>query len=138
MEWRGLIFDDLERYVRHELKGDIRRTGTVEDVTNDIDFSLMGVNAAQHRQRAMAYLAEKLGCRNTPESFEHLLRAGAFTDPRRAHLYDTLDPSVAVLVQARQAPREEHLMLLHDLQMAEQAGELMLATSLRDELRKAA
>jgi hypothetical protein len=128
-----------------------RRTGTAANVTNDVDFSLLGPDAAEHRQLAMADLARTLDCANTPEASEHIVRAGAFTDPRRAYLDDVLEPDVAMPSRpARRHARrtsgccdeehlrllrdEEHLRLLRDLRLAEEAGEFATAGALRAEL----
>ena len=132
MEWRNAIFDDLEQYVKNELKGEVQRTGTVKNFTNDIDMSFTGATATATKDAASKYLAARLGTDN----FERMMMAGLFTDPRRMHLYDVLPAALREKVAAVTASHQEGLIWNRRLYDATHAGNTQLAETIRSQMRE--
>ncbi len=131
MEWRNAIFDDLERYVREQLHGEVQRTGTVKNFTNDIDMSFTGATATATKEQAAQYLAQRLGT----SDFDHVMMAGLFTDPRRMHIYDVLPAAIRERVAARTASHQEGLIWNRRLYDAVHAGDTGMAEAIRSQMR---
>lgn len=110
MEWRDAVFEDLQKYVKEELHGDVTRTGTRENFTNDMDISFTGKNASEVREKAMKYLAGRLGVESDPRAIDMIIMGGLFTDPRRMHLYDVLPEGIRDSMAQRQAAKERDLI----------------------------
>ncbi len=136
MRWRDAVFTDLEDYVRQTLRGDVQRTGTAKNVTNDIDMSFVGPRAAEVKHGAAEYLARRLGVPPSDAEFNRLMLAGLFTDPRRMHAYDILPDSIRAQMAATQATVEEGLIWNHRLWQATQAGNEELSASIRTQMRE--
>ncbi|MBU4295127.1 MAG: DUF4157 domain-containing protein [Desulfobulbaceae bacterium] len=136
MQWRNSVFDELERYVREELGGEVQRTGTQRVFSNDIDMSFIGPNSAQVRSQAAEYLARRLGVENSPQAFDRMMLAGLFTDPRRMHAYDTLPSAVREQVARRQAAQEEQLIWNRRVWEAVEAGRNEMADEVRRMMRE--
>jgi hypothetical protein len=134
MAWRNAVFEDLERYVREVLEGEVQRTGTVTNFTNDIDMSFVGANSSSVRNGAMEYLAGRLGVGNSPREFEQLMMAGLFTDPRRMHIYDILPQAIRDMMARRQAGKEQALIWNRRLWEATEAGDDVLASTIREQM----
>ncbi len=131
MQWRDAIFDDLERYAREELHGEVQRTGTVKNFTNDIDMSFTGATSAATKEQAAQYLARRLGT----DDFQHVMMADLFTDPRRMHIYDVLPAAIRERVAARTAAHQEQLIWNRRLFDAVESGNAELAESIRGQMR---
>jgi hypothetical protein len=110
MDWRDAVFEDLQKYVKEELKGDVTRTGTRDNFTNDMDISFTGNNASEVRAKAMKYLAGRLGVPSDPGAIDMIIMGGLFTDPRRMHMYDVLPEGIRKTMAARQAAKERDLI----------------------------
>jgi hypothetical protein len=134
MAWRSAVFDDLERFVKDELKGQVQRTGTQTKFSNDIDMSFIGHNAAEVKDGAARYLAAKLGA--DPKEFDLIMMAGLFTDPRRMHAYDVLPAAIREKIASKAAAQEESLIWNRRLFEATHSGDETLATSIRDEMKR--
>jgi hypothetical protein len=134
MAWRDAIFDDLQQYAEKTLKGEVKRTGTVEKFSNDIDMSFMGKNASEVRDGAAQYLSKRLGVANSPGEFDRLLMAGLFTDPRRMHAYDGIPDALRETIARVQASKQESLIWNRRLWEATQHGDEALAKHIRDEM----
>jgi hypothetical protein len=137
MAWRDSVFSDLESYVREQLQGEVQRTGTVRNVTNDIDMSFTGPRAAEVKQAAAEYLARRLGTGSDAAAFDRMLMAGLFTDPRRMHAYDVLPAPLRERVAAEQAAKEEGLIWNHRLWQARESGAEELVREIRDQMQRA-
>jgi hypothetical protein len=137
MAWRDSVFADLESYVREQLQGEVQRTGTVRNVTNDIDMSFTGPRAAEVKQAAAEYLARRLGVGSDAAAFDRMLMAGLFTDPRRMHAYDVLPAPLRERVAAEQAAKEEGLIWNHRLWQARESGAEELVREIRDQMQRA-
>ena len=135
MAWRNSIFSDLEEYVVRELKGQVQRTGTAGKLSNDIDMSFTGANAAQIKNQASEYLARRLGVSNSPKEFQRIMMADLFTDPRRMHAYDMLPAAVRERVAANQAAKQEQLIWNRRLYEAVHEGDEALATEIRSQMQ---
>ena len=136
MAWRTSVFDDLERYVREELHGEVRRTGTATRFSDDIDMLFTGANAAEVQTQAAEYFARRVGIENSPTSFDHLMMAGLFTDPRRLHAYDVLPAAIRDRVASAQAAKEEQLIWNRRLWEATEHGDEGMATTFRSEMQR--
>ena len=134
MAWRDAIFDDLQQYAEKTLKGEVKRTGTVEKFSNDIDMSFIGHNASEVRDGAAQYLARRLGVANSPAEFDRLLMAGLFTDPRRMHAYDGIPDALRESIARVQASKQESLIWNRRLWEAMHHGDDALATHIRGEM----
>ena len=134
MQWRNSVFDDVERFVRQDLGGEVQRTGTVGNFSNDIDMSFIGANASEVRNAAGEYLARRLGVANSPREFDMMMMAGLFTDPRRMHAYDTLPDTIRSAMSSRQAAKEEALIWNRRLWEALQEGDEALARTVREQM----
>lgn len=134
MTWRSAVFDDLERFVKDELKGQVQRTGTQTKFSNDIDMSFIGHNATEVKDGASRYLAAKLGA--DPKEFDLIMMAGLFTDPRRMHAYDALPAAIREKIAGKAAAQEESLIWNRRLWEATHAGDETLAASVREEMKR--
>jgi hypothetical protein len=134
MQWRNSVFSDLERYVTRDLEGQIQRTGTSVDFSNDIDMSFIGPNASEVRDAASQYLARRLGVDNSPQAFDRLMMAGLFTDPRRMHAYDGLPGAMRDAIARTQAAKQEQLIWNRRLWEAAQHNDENLARQIRTEM----
>ena len=118
-----------------ELKGQVQRTGTAGKLSNDIDMSFTGANAAQIKNQASEYLARRLGVSNSPKEFQRIMMADLFTDPRRMHAYDMLPAAVRERVAANQAAKQEQLIWNRRLYEAVHEGDEALATEIRSQMQ---
>ena len=134
MQWRSSVFADLERYVTGTLQGQVQRTGTATNFSNDIDMSFIGPRAAEVRDAASQYLARRLGVDNSPAAFDRIMMAGLFTDPRRMHAYDGLPDAIREAVARTQAAKQEQLIWNRRLWEATHAGDENLARHIRGEM----
>jgi len=136
MQWRNSVFDDLETFVQEVAEGKVQRTGTTGNFSNDIDMSFVGSNAAEARQKAMSYLAHRLGVENSPKAFDRMMMAGLFTDPTRIHAYDTLPSAIREMMARRQASLQEQLIWNRRVYEALDAGDQQMVEALRDMMRE--
>jgi hypothetical protein len=118
-EWRNGVYRDLEEYIgtlakEGEVPGDlIQRTGTMKDVSNDVDISFLGEHATENRERAAQFLAGRTGLSPSIFELDRLLQIGLFTDPRRIHMFDQW-PQLAAKLDAMTAQAQEQLMWSSD------------------------
>lgn len=131
--WRKQLVDDLEKYVREELGGELKRTGTLDKFTSDLDISLLGPNAAANRDKALSFLAGRSG--TTPDNLGKLLYTDLFTDPRRMHLLDELPEGIRKAIAKEAATYERDLIWNQRLYQALEAGEESLAIEIRDQMK---
>ncbi|MHB0937059.1 MAG: eCIS core domain-containing protein [Armatimonadota bacterium] len=112
--WRQSIYQDLEEFIGAQ---NIKRTGTASKFTNDMDISLLGIEANSDVLRARQFLASRAGV--GPDEIEDLLYASFFSDPRRMHLYATLSPELASRLTTRRAAFETELIWSRRISLAE-------------------
>jgi hypothetical protein len=141
MAWRDGMMSDIEAFVR-TLEGGVdeagtaavRRTGSQGRFTNDFDVSLLGPHASRNRDKLRSFVAGRIG--TSPGELGHLLLADFFTDPRRLHLYDQLDPALRAEVGARAEKVAEATIMSRTLHDAEQAGNTELAETIRAQMKE--
>ncbi len=111
--WRDAAGTDLKKFIeslRTSADGEaplIKETGTLDNITNDLDISLLGPNAAQNKVKAAQYLGGRTGLGADPGVLAKLLDIGLFTDPRRMHLFDQFPDLQAKLAQRTMKFEEE-------------------------------
>ncbi len=88
MRWRDGLLKDLQDFIAKETAegGQVVRTGTATNVTNDMDMSMFGEMAAQNGEKAKQFLAGRAGI--GVDELDHVLNAEIFVDPSRMHLQD--------------------------------------------------
>ncbi len=142
MRWRDGMIGDIEAFVR-ELPGGIdretgqvavKRTGSQGAFTNDFDVSLLGPHASKNRSAVRSFMAGRAG--TTPDRLGELLLADFFTDPRRLHLYDQLDPALRAEVSARAEKVAEATILNKTLHDAQQAGNDQLVRAIEQQMEQ--
>lgn len=136
MAWRDGILADIEAFVRtlpggvdEAGKAAVKRTGSQGKFTNDLDVSLLGPHASKNRGSVRSFVAGRLG--TTPDQLKFLVLADFFTDPRRLHLYDKLDPVLRATISGRAEKVAEGTIFARLLHDAEEAGNKELAKQLR-------
>ncbi|MGB1250259.1 MAG: hypothetical protein ACPG8W_06470 [Candidatus Promineifilaceae bacterium] len=132
--WRKSIFEDLQEYVTKELGGDLQRTGTKGDFTNDLDISLLGPNASVNREKALSFLAGRAG--SNTDNISKILYCDLFTDPRRIHIYDTLAPEIRESVAQKAAAMEQELIYSRRIFNALEAGDDEMARLIREQMQE--
>jgi len=141
MSWRDGMIGDIEAFVK-TLPGGVddaggaavKRTGSQGKVTNDFDVSLLGPHASKNRASVRSFMAGRVG--TTPDRLGLLLYADFFTDPRRLHLYDRLDPALRAEVGARAEKVAEATIMARTLDDAEKAGNKELAAQIRAQMKE--
>jgi len=136
MAWRDGVMGDVEAFVRtlpggvdETGKAAVKRTGSQGKFTNDLDISLLGPHASENRGAVRSFVAGRLG--TTPDQLKFLALADFFTDPRRLHLYDKLDPALRATISSRAEKVAEGTIFARMLHDAEAAGNSQLAKQLR-------
>ena len=113
MRWRDGLLHDLEAFIAKETaeQGQVVRTGTKTNVTNDMDMSMFGDMAAQNGEKAKQFLAGRAGI--GVDELDHVLNAEVFVDPSRMHLQDVVKglPDDVRREISRQAARYEEQMV---------------------------
>ena len=141
LAWRDGMMGDIEAYVK-TLPGGVdaagaaavKRTGTQGKFTNDFDVSLLGSSASKNRNALRSFVAGRVG--TTPDRLGELLLADFFTDPRRLHLYDALDPALRQEIGTRAEKVAESTIMNKTLSDAEQAGNKALAEQIRNQMKE--
>ena len=141
MGWRDGMIGDIQEFVK-TLPGGIdetgaaavKRTGSQGKFTNDFDISLLGPHASANRNAVRSFVAGRVG--TTPDRLGQLLLADFFTDPRRLHLYDQLDPALRAEVGARAEKVAESTIMNKTLHDAEWAGNKELAAQIRAQMEQ--
>jgi hypothetical protein len=136
LAWRDGILGDIETYVKtlpggvdEAGKAAVKRTGSTGEFTNDFDVSLLGPHASENRNAVRSFVAGRLG--TTPDRLKFLVLADFFTDPRRLHLYDQLDPILRARIASRAEKVAEGTIFARMLHDADKAGNVELAKALR-------
>ncbi|MCY7419857.1 MAG: hypothetical protein LH650_15460, partial [Chloroflexi bacterium] len=136
MSWRDGMMGDIEAFVRTLPGGAdatgaaaVKRTGGQGDFMNDFDISLLGPHASKNRASLRSFVAGRAG--TTPDRLGELLLSDFFTDPRRLHLYDQLDPVLRAEVGQRAEKVAEATIMAKTLDDAEKAGNKELAEQIR-------
>jgi hypothetical protein len=92
-------------------------TGSGGKLSNDLDVSVLGPNAARDRERVRMWLAARAG--GSPDELRRLIYCDVFTDPLRMHPADLaaagLSDSVREQINRVQAARQEQLLHNHRL-----------------------
>jgi hypothetical protein len=133
MAWREKLYKDLKEYARKELGGNLERTGSRGNFTNDLDISLLGPDAAANRDRVRSWLAGRSG--TSPNKLGKLLNADFFTDPRRMHLLDELPDAARKKVAKLAAGFERDLIWNQRLYQAIKSGDDSLVVEIRDQMK---
>lgn len=140
MSWRDAFMGDVEAFVRtleggvdETGKAAVKRTGSQGKFTNDFDVSLLGPNASKNRNAVRSFMAGRVG--TSPDRLGEMLLADFFTDPRRLHLYDQLDPALRAEVGTRAEKVAESTIMAKTLHDAEEAGNKELAAQIRDQMK---
>jgi hypothetical protein len=140
MSWRDGLMGDIEAFVRTLPGGAdetgaaaVKRTGSQGKFTNDFDISLLGPHASKNRASLRSFVAGRVG--TTPDRLGELLLSDFFTDPRRLHLYDQLDPVLRAEVGARAEKVAEATIMARTLDDAEKAGNKELAAQIRAQMK---
>lgn len=113
--WRDAVNGDLKKFIeslRTTVDGDaplIQETGTLENVTNDLDISFLGPNASQNKAKAAQFLGGRTGFGADPGLLDKMVYIGLFTDPRRMHLFDQF-PEIQAKLAKRTMKFEEELI----------------------------
>jgi hypothetical protein len=141
MAWRDGMIGDIEAFVKtlpggidKEGQVAVKRTGSQGKFTNDFDVSLLGPHASKNRAALRSFVAGRVG--TSPDRLGELLLADFFTDPRRLHLYDQLDPALRAEVGARAEKVAESTIMAKTLHDAEQAGNKELAERIRAQMKE--
>jgi hypothetical protein len=141
MAWRDGLMGDIDAFVRtleggvdEAGKAAVKRTGSQGKFTNDFDVSLLGPHASRNRDKLRSFVAGRVG--TSPDQLGHLLLADFFTDPRRLHLYDQLEPALRAEVGTRSAKVAEATIMARTLHDAEQAGNTELAAAIRAQMKE--
>jgi hypothetical protein len=141
MSWRDAFMGDIEAFVRtleggvdETGKAAVKRTGSQGSFTNDFDVSLLGPNASKNRNAVRGFVAGRAG--TTPDRLGEMLLSDFFTDPRRLHLYDQLDPVLRAEVGTRAEKVAESTIMAKTLHDAEAAGNKELATQIRTQMKE--
>jgi hypothetical protein len=133
LEWREAIRKDLLREFGPER---VRATGSVGKLSNDLDVSTLGPNAARDRERVRAWIAARAG--GSPDDLRRMLFCDVFTDPLRMHPADLaaagLGPEVREQISRAQVVRQEQLLMNHRLYEAKAAGNTQAADAIRQEM----
>lgn len=141
MSWRDAFMGDINAFVR-TLEGGVdeagqaavKRTGTQGKFTNDFDISLLGPNASKNRNAVRSFMAGRVG--TSPDRLGEMLLSDFFTDPRRLHLYDQLDPVLRAEVGTRAEKVAESTIMAKTLHDAEAAGNKELAEQIRTQMKE--
>jgi hypothetical protein len=113
--WRDAVNTDLKKFIeslRTSADGDaplIQETGTLDNVTNDLDISFLGPNASQNKMKAAQFLGGRTGFGADPGLLDKMVYIGLFTDPRRMHLFDQF-PEIQAKLAERTMKFEEELI----------------------------
>jgi len=132
MWWRDDLYQRVERYVREELKGEIKRTGRATLFKNDLDMSTLGKGAAANRERALGFIAARLGV--PVDEINHVLHASVLVDPRRMHLYDKLPEAESIAGRATEY--EDRLDMSRRLYHARKQGDELEVKSLEAQMER--
>ncbi|HXH22489.1 MAG TPA: hypothetical protein VNN10_10690 [Dehalococcoidia bacterium] len=118
--WRDGINADLKNFIeglREPADGTgplVQETGTLKDVTNDLDISFLGAKAGERREAAAQFLAGRTGLGSDPKILDEMLQIGLFTDPRRMHLFDEF-PELQAKLADKTAKFQESLIWNNEL-----------------------
>jgi hypothetical protein len=141
MQWRDALIGDIEAFVKtlpggidKEGKVAVKRTGSQGKFTNDFDVSLLGPDASKNRAAVRSFVAGRVG--TSPDRLGELLLADFFTDPRRLHLYDELEPALRAEMASRAEKVAESTIMAKTLHDAEQAGNKALADRIRAQMKE--
>lgn len=113
--WRDGVYQDLKRYIetlRTPADGEgplVQETGTLKDVTNDLDISFLGPRASENKAKAAQFLGGRTGMGGDPGLLDKMVYIGLFTDPRRMHLFDQF-PQLQEKLAQRTMKFEEELI----------------------------
>jgi len=113
--WRDSVYGDLRKYIESLRKAEdgtedlIKETGTLENVTNDLDISFLGARASENKASAAQFVAGRTGLGADPATLDKLVYIGLFTDPRRMHLFDQF-PQLQEKLAQRTMKFEEQLI----------------------------
>jgi hypothetical protein len=113
--WRQGIRADLEAFIKtlgkegETLDDLIKPTGTLENMTNDLDISLLGARSSENKEAAARFLAGRTGLSPDAAVLDKMLYIGLFTDPRRMHLFDAF-PELQAKLAKRTMKFEEELI----------------------------
>ncbi len=140
MSWRDSAMGDIENFVKtlpggvdETGKAAVKRTGSQGAFTNDFDVSLLGSHASANRQAVRSFAAGRFG--TAVDRLNELLLADFFTDPRRLHMYDQLDPLLRAEVGQRAEKVAEATIFAKTLHDAEEAGNKELAAQIREQMK---
>lgn len=113
--WRDVLARDLEGYIETlRLPEDkteklFQKTGTLDNVTNDLDMSLLGPRSGELKDKAALFLAGRTGFSADAKVLDKMVYIGLFTDPRRMHLFDSF-PAIQKTLAERTMKFEEQLI----------------------------
>ena len=96
------------------------RTGSVGEATNDFDWSTLGPHSAENRDALYHFLEARFGL-SRPD-VKKALDGEFFTDPRRLHLYDELEPGLREEMARIQLEFSEKLVYNRMLHEARERG----------------
>ena len=115
-------------------------TGSGGKLSNDLDVSVLGPNAARDRERVRLWLAARAG--GGPDELKKLLHCDVFTDPLRMHPADMaaagLSDTVREQINRAQAARQEQLLQNHRLYEARAAKNADAEAAIRQEMKATA
>lgn len=121
--WRFGILQDLKAFIKtlggkgETIDDMIKATGTFDNVTNDLDISLLGPKASERRIKAAEFLAGRTGLGGDAKTLDNMLYIGLFTDPNRIHLFDDF-PQLQQKLAASTMKFEETLIWNDELYQA--------------------
>jgi hypothetical protein len=138
-QWRDGVYADLEKFVNSTLrKADdpdmlLKKTGT-DAFSSDLDISFLGPRASANREAGFNFLQGRLGVGDRKE-LSAMLDMDLFTDPRRMHLYDQLDPAIRSTIQNEAAALERSIIFNQRLAQAEKQGNKVLAAKIEEQMK---
>lgn len=111
------------------------RTGTTGSPSNDFDWSALGARSSANRDAAFHFLEARFGL--SRKEVQTMLHGDLFTDPRRLHLVDDLEPELREKMSRVETEHSEKLLYNRMLHEAKQRkGTEALQASLIDQMGK--
>ncbi len=139
--WRETLYGDLVNWAQNGLRREgiaegqplLEATGSRGSFKNDLDISTYGTFAAENRDRARVFLAERAG--TSPGGLNRLLKNDFFTDAARMRAFTEVVPDALREDIARRTAASQQVMVMNSqLQMAQQAGDEAAVAALRAQM----
>lgn len=139
--WREVLYGDLLNWAPNGLRREgiaegqplLEATGSRGSFKNDLDISTYGTFAAENRDRARLFLAERAG--TGPGGLNRLLKNDFFTDAARMRAFTEVVPDALREDIARRTAASQQVMVMNSqLQMAQQAGDEAAVAALRAQM----